>query len=354
MATVFLTAAATRGSVRSTTSTEGFPFDPWTYDCRDGFGGFFGVAVNTNNTKAIAAQDTYTSGLGITTRQCARYFMAFDTSSITETVQSATLWVFKQSVGFSNGDFIPVKATAPTTASNITTADYSAIFQYETGYAMDSNTIGNVVDYADSPTTSWITGWNAIPLNTAARGDINTLTELKLALVNYTYDYLYQEPISGSPGTNVGNAINAASNPPYLEIETGTGQWVLSINPALTFKVDGATGTNIRNVNILTSYTLWRGPNSSVDPTPPVPPAAACFYNGDPVTLIALYCSKPLPSIIVGDIVYTDYLKTTTFNGGSLWWGISQTNPGSTYNGNLYQISSVGQIIAISAGECLI
>ena len=354
MATYFLTAAATRGSVRSTTSTEGLPFDPWTVDCRDAVNGFVTATVNTNNTKALLVQDTYTSGLDQTIRVCARYFMAFNTSSITETVQSATLFVYKQSLGLGNGDLIPVKATAPTTASNVTTLDYNAIFQYEVGYPMDSNTVGNVVDYADSPTASWVTGWNAISLNTAARGDINALTEFKVALVSYTYDYLYIDPSGGSPGTNIGNGINALSNPPYLEIETGSGQWVLSINPASTFKVNGATGTNIRNVNIISSYTLWRGPNSSVDPTPPVPPAAACFYNGDPVTLTALYCSKPLPSIIVGDIVYTDYLKTTTFNGSSLWWGISQTNPGSTYDGNLYQISSVGQIIGISAGACLI
>jgi hypothetical protein len=354
MATFFLSAAATRGSVRSTTSTEGFPFDPWTYDVRDGFGGLFSAAVNTNNTKAVAVQDTYTSGLDITTRTCARYFMAFDTSSITETVQSATLFVYKQSIGFSNGDLIPVKATAPTTSSNVTTLDYDAIFQYEVGYPMDSNTVGNVVDYADSPTASWVTGWNAISLNTAARGDINTLTEFKVALVNYTYDYLYIDPSGGIPGTNIGNGINALSNPPYIEIETGTGQWVLSINPILTRKVDGVTGTNIRNVNILTSYTLWRGPNSSADPTPPIPPAAACFYTGDPVTLTALYCAKNLPNITVGDTIYTDYLKTSTFNGGSLWWGLSQTNPGSAYSANLYQISSVGQVIAVSVGACFI
>jgi hypothetical protein len=346
--TTFLTSAVTRGSVRSSSSTEGFPFDPWTFDVRDGNGGFFSAAVNTNNTAAINVRDTYTSGLDITTRICARYFLAFNTSSITESVTSAALYIFKQTAGLGNGDFMPVKATAPTTSTNITTADYNAIFQYETGYAMDSNTFGNVVDYADLPTLGTVNGWNAVTLNAAACTDINTLTEFKLALVNYTYDYLYQEPTPGSPGTNVGNGINAASNPPYLEIETGLGQYVLSINPDGTTSVNFVPKATIRLVNRVGAYTFFRattgGANDSSNPGCQIP-----FPGTTP-----LYCVKPYVSLQVGDFVFNDYTLASPFNGGSNWWALWFRTADSSWTDRLYRISNTGEITTIStAGACL-
>jgi hypothetical protein len=269
--------------------------------------------------------------------------MAFDTSSITETVQSATLFVYKQSAGLGNGDLIPVKATSPTTASNITTADYSAIFQYETGYAMDSNTVGNVVDYADSPTTSWITGWNAIPLNTAARGDINALSELKLALVNYTYDYLYQEPI---PGTNVGNGINAASNPPYLEIETGTGQWVLSINPALVSNVNTVPTANIKFVNRSGAIQIFRWDTGGVAGS-----SNPGCSGGVSAPYIPIYTQYGM-SAVNGDIVYTDAALTSVFNGGGLYWVVDPIFNNPFYGGDQWQISALG-VITDTTQACL-
>jgi len=343
MADIFITSAATRGGVRVTSSTDGLPFDPWTYDVRDNITGYVPSAgVNTNNTKAVGVQDTYSSGLDLTTRSCNRYFMAFDTSAITENVLYAELWINKMSAGFGNGDFIPVKATAPTTVTNIASIDYGAIFQYEQGYAMNANTIGNVVDYADSPTTSWVTGWNSVVLNTAACADINALTQFKLALVNYTYDYLYQEPIGGSPGTNVANGINAATNPPYLYIETGSGQWVLSIDPALTFKVNGVTGTNIKFVNRVGVYALYRTSGSAVA-NPGAPVCDLTFSGTDPV-----YCIHGIGSIIIGDYVYTDALMTTPLVGGNLYYGIWNAIGDPSWSGDLYQISNTGQVTAIS------
>ena len=346
MATFFLTSATTRGAVRVASFTEGFPLDPWTFDARDGNGGVPGAVVNTNNTAAINVQDTYTSGLDVTNRKCGRYFMAFDTSSITETVQSATLYIYKQSAGLSNGDFIPVKATAPTTTTNIVGADYDAIFQYETGYPMDSNTIGNVVDYADTATNTWSFGWNAIPLNGAARTDINTLTEFKIALVNYTYDYLYANPPSGSPGTNVGNGINAASNPPYLEIETGIGQYVLSINPILVSNVNTVPPANIQFVNRTGSIEIFRwdtgGVGGSSNP--------GCS-GGTNAPYIPIYTQLGI-NAINGDTVYTNATLTSVFNGGGLYWVVDAAFNNPSYSGQQWQISTLGTITDTSQG-CL-
>jgi hypothetical protein len=347
MATVFLTAAATRGTVRFNTATEGFPLDPWTVDVRDGLG--FGAPqaqVNANNTGAINVTDTYTSGLDLTSRRCSRFFMAFDTSSITETVQSATLWVFRQTAGASSGDFIPVKATAPTVSTNIANADYDAIFQYETGYPMDSNTVGNVVDYANAPITFWPLGWNAIPLNGTALTDINALSELQIALVNYTYDYLYQEPTPGSPGTNVGNGINSFTNPPYLEIETGVGQYVLSINPNLTSNVNNAATANIKFVNRVGVMPVYRwdtgGVASSSNP--------GCS-GGVNRPYVPIYTQNGI-SAVNGDIVYTDAAGTALFNGGGLYWVVDASSNNPFYSGQQWQITSLG-VITDTSQYCL-
>jgi hypothetical protein len=347
MATVILTSATTRGTARMVTSTEGFPLDSWEIDCRDGAGGT-PTAAQGNLNAGVNVQDTYVSGLDLTTRRCGRYFMAFDTTALTETAQSAILWVFKQTTGLNNGDIIPVKATAPTTTTNIVGTDYNAIFQYETGYAMNANTVGNVVDYADSVTTVWNNGWNAIPLNAAAVADLNTLAQFKLALVDYTYDYLYTSPTPGDPGTSVGNAINGGTNAPYLEIETGLGQYVLSIDPNATLKVNSVPKANIRLVNRVGAYTFFRattgGANSSLNPGCQIP-----FPGTTP-----LYCTVPYTSLAVGNFVFNDYLLTSPFNGGDLWFALWFRIGDNGWIDRLYQISATGQITNISAaGACL-
>ena len=202
---------------------------------------------------------------------------------------------------------------------------------------MDSNTIGNVVDYADAPETTWVTGWNQITLNTTACGDINALSVLKIALVNYTYDYLYQNPPPGDPGTNVGNGINAATNPPYLEIETGVGQWVLSINPALVSNVNTVPEANIKFVNRAGAIGLFRGSTGGI--AGPSNPACGTAGSGAYTQVYAQYgISTP-----VGGIVYTDVGLTTPFNGSALYWPVNEIP--SSYSGGQWQISATGTIM---------
>jgi hypothetical protein len=269
--------------------------------------------------------------------------MAFDTSVITEPVTAVTLWIFKQALGLGNGDFIPVKATAPSTTVNVSGSNYNSIFQYQVGAPMNANGLGNVVDYADNATYGTLDGWNAITLNAVACTDINLLTQFKLALVNYTYDYLYQSP---SFGTNDGTAINALSNPPYLEITTGVGQWVLSINPGVTKKVDGVTGTNIKFINRVGAYALYATSPGGVAGAGN--PGCSLTFSGT----TPLYCVHPVSGLIVGDFVYTNPTMTTPFVGGALWYGIWNVIGDPSWYGNLYQISNTGQITATDIGGC--
>jgi hypothetical protein len=269
--------------------------------------------------------------------------MTFNTSAITETVQSATLYLYS-ATGGSNaglGDIMPVKATAPAIGNNLLPSNYNSIFQYQPGFAMDNNSLGNVVDYADTPKVGTSTTWNAIPLNAAARTDINSLNQFSLALVNYTYDYLYQNP---AVGTNVDNDVRGASGfPNYLEITTGLNQYVLSVNPAATAEVNNVPEFNIKFVNRI------------------VPPDAIEFYRSALSTANA-NCIMDSPAIPIyaefgintpnQGIVYTNSGLTTVFNGGGQWWNVHDV-PNVPYGRDLQlQISSQG-VILNRANPCL-
>ena len=341
MADFFVNAAATRGRVRVTNTDVGLPPEPWEVWTRDNFAGVVPVAaVNQNESRGVEVRYTATSGS--TTSVCGRYFMAFDTSVITDTVTYAELNIFKQATGLGNSDFMPVKATAPTTTVNVGSGSYNAIFQYQPGYPMNANLIGNVVNYADTETFGTVDGWNAIPLNAAAFTDINLLTQFKLALVNYTYDYLYQSP---TIPTNLGTAVNALTNPPYLYIVTGTGQWVLSIDPALTFKVNSVTGTNIKFVNRAGAIEIFRwdtgGVAGSSNP--------GCGAAGSAPPYIPIYTQFGM-SAPNGAIVYSDAGLTVPFNGSSIYWSVDPVANNPFYGGQQWQISATGVILDNTQG----
>ena len=229
-----INSAATRGSVRAT----GFDsvYTSWE-EVRDLTNGT-AAAVNTNNTTAIGA-DEVTGGLG-TSWSCRRYFMAFNTSSITSVPASATLYVYGNTNASS--DLIAVKATAPTTGTNIATTNYSSIDGYTPGALLPME--GYVTEYSDYIAPGWsTTGYNAIPLTAAALSDMNTLTTFQLALVNYTYDYLFL----GFFGTNVYTGINI-TNQPYIEYTNFNGN-VFSISLSTISKINDVSKGNINKMN---------------------------------------------------------------------------------------------------------
>jgi hypothetical protein len=382
MATTNITSAATRGSVRirETQSTNPFYTNSWLNEIRDNSEYNFvpQAVVNTNNPTAITAEFEFDVFNGTVTGVCSRYFMAFDTSAITTSVSSATLYIFRTTTGANNGDFIPVMATAPTTSTNIGGGNYNSIHNYQIGSPMNANVgIGNVIPYANSaPYTLPNAGYNGIPLNAAARLDINLESQIKIALVNYTFDYLYQE-IDGGGSYEVG--INGQTNPPYLLVETGLGQWVLSINPNSTLKVDSVPRVNIKLVNRLdtiplaTTTTTTTTSTTTAAPTSTTTSAPAQRYlhriDIENLGLTGKYASYLYPIqnngsfaptsgdfvdlyswdqiLVVGSYLYASPTGQDYINGGSYWRQGGGGRVNNVTNPPVYQIGTFGQIEAI-------
>jgi hypothetical protein len=231
MATI--NSATTRGTVQS--SGGDLVYGSWE-EVRDLTNGT-SVVVNTDNTNAIFAGQTV-SKLG-TTWDCYRYFMAFDTSSITSVPGSAFLNI--QGFTTSTADFYGVKATSPSTSTNIDTTDYSNIVGYTPSLPM----YGYVTDYINYVPSISTTSYTSIPLTAAALSDMNSLSVLKIALVT-SYDYDYSWP--GSFSTLRYRTGVSATNPPYITY-TGFGGKIFSIPLIDVNKVNDISVSNINKIN---------------------------------------------------------------------------------------------------------
>jgi hypothetical protein len=229
-----ITSAATRGSVRARQSTLifGSSFET-TRDQTNGTS----VSVNTNDSTAIRASEV--TAAGTTTWDCNRYFIAFDTSSITSVPGSATLYVYGSTAVLS--DLIVVKVTAASsfnTSVNVATTNFSNI----EGYSVGVDWTGLVTDYS-SVVSSPVLGWNAIPLNSTALSDMDSLSTFKLSIVNYTYDYLYQSPFG-----NNRLGLSSSSFAPYI-VYGGFNNKIYSISLASVANVDGVSIGSITSIN---------------------------------------------------------------------------------------------------------
>lgn len=231
MATI--NSSTTRGSVR--VSAGDLIFSSWE-EVRDLPNGS-SVVVNTNDSNAIFAGETINK-FG-TTWDCRRYFMAFDTSSVTSVPGSAFLNI--QGYVISSADFYGVKATSPSTSTNITTTDYSNIVGYSPTLPMG----GYVTDYINYVASISTTSYTSIPLTSAALSDMNSLSVLQIALVSsYDYDYVW---FGGFQTTRYRTGISA-TNPPYITY-TGFGGQIFSIPLINVDKVDGISIGNINKIN---------------------------------------------------------------------------------------------------------
>ena len=142
-----------------------------------------------------------------------RSFFSFDTSGITDSVDSgAILKVY----GFSttSGDLIAVKATSD--ISSLGTADFDSIVGWDNttdGSGGGSND-GNVTKYS-AEITSWSnSGYNDIALNAQARTDMQNDDTLYIALINHDFDLLDIDP----------NGLAAQKNGLYYQNYTGTSR----------------------------------------------------------------------------------------------------------------------------------
>lgn len=230
-----INSATTRGRVsNSYTNIGGLAVSQFA-DTRDQTIGNPSSSVNTNDTVAISAR---TTGGSTRISVCSRYFMAFDTSSITSTPGSATLFLY----GATNitGNIIVVKSTAPSLTTNINSLNYGSI----TGYVAGNSMAGFVTDYSNPFTLTNGSGWNSVSLNSTALSDIDTLTTFRIAIVNYDYDYLYNDPQTNFTQTC---GINI-TNQPYLLI-TGYNGKIYSIPFNTVSAVDGVLNSNISKIN---------------------------------------------------------------------------------------------------------
>lgn len=166
------------------------------------------------------------SSLNVRTRtslsaQVYRAFMAFDTSGITKVPSSATLKLHgHNSIGTG---LIVVKVDASATGDSST--DFVAgDFRKIVGFSTGSSLAGNVTDYSSAlGTGSWDhNDHNEIALNAAALQDIKNLSEFKIAILSYNYDYLNVEP-GAAKTTNFRSLEQGGAERPFLSYVEGTG-----------------------------------------------------------------------------------------------------------------------------------
>ena len=165
-------------------------------DCRDA----------TDGTGSSRTVSSLTQGVRVHKTAHPRYyiyrsFFQFDTSGITDTPTSLTLNI--RGATNTTGDVIAIKADHDIFLS---TNDFDNV-DFSTPYSMEKST--------------WAIAVNTITLNEDARNDARDLDLLRVAVVNYDYDYLDVEP---GDTTNYANGMSysemlGTSKDPYIEYE---------------------------------------------------------------------------------------------------------------------------------------
>jgi hypothetical protein len=119
--------------------------------------------------------------------------------------------------------------------------------------------------------------------------------------------------------------------------------------------IDGMIG-RLSNVGVVSEYqgcslisqTIYRSVGSAVDPDVDHP--ACVYYSNFPATY-PLYCNHSMNHLTNGDILYTNAGRTTPFNGGFLYYGLTDIpNSSSGWSGALWQISTTGVVTLV--GDC--
>ena len=347
MASYNVTSATTRGSVYVAGTPVPSPSPTWLYEARDNLNliapspvvnADFGEAVEASWVTLVAPNPSPPpfGTPGSYQAVCSRYFAAFSTVSVLTQAISIQLYVHIINGG---NELRIVKASAPSTAAGVTGGNYKAIPGLTNGTGMG----GLVTDYA-GPFPSPPVGWNAYQLNANAVNDFNSQPELRLAIVDSAYDYDYFEMPFGSVQST---GISAGTSGPYLLVQTALEQWVLSINPTVTAKVNPVPEANIKLVNRVGAIQIFRWDTGGVGG--PSNPGCGPFGSAPPYIPIYTQFGMSAPN---GAIVYSDAALTTPFNGGALYWSVDpiQNNPG--YSGQQWQISALG-VITDTSQSCL-
>lgn len=242
-----------------------------------------------------------------------RAFMAFDVSGITAAPNGAILNIYVSPNDYA--DYSIVGASAPNLVTNLANADYN-------------NNLGDF--YSDSGFSVSTTGWKQVTLNTEALNNMNLLSILKLCI---------QSVNEGVAPTAISelDTIYFSGYTPYIEYTIGGyKQKIFSIPAANQGKIDTVLNSNVLKVigTPTTYFATYVTTNAD----------GCSYYEVDPVYFTIRYTSKAASSLIVGDIIYTNSLLTTPFNGASGWYGLGDNG----YVTNSIQISSAGVILSIT------
>lgn len=210
---------------------------------RDASSGNSVRATSTRRTNAVQIFGSTSRGglYGV-----ARSFFAFDTSSITANVASATINIFGYFAGTT--DIIGVKATKPNLLINLATSDFSAI----TGFSAGSSMSGNVTDYT-AEVTSWSTvGYNSITLNANALADLKNNSVFSIAFVDFDYDYLNVDPGTSHGVTRTGMYyadFGGTSRDPFIDFTLATGGYGNNVNGVASANIGSVIGVATANID---------------------------------------------------------------------------------------------------------
>ena len=174
-----------------------------------------GDAVDDTSTYNSQAVSTLVfTGRGSTTYRICRTLLNFNTSSITSTVESATLTISGATSYSNHEDFAIVKGNFLMAATTSNSA-----FQGIVGWnSTDVNNDSNVTHYSNAyfASSSWnINSGNTILLNATALSDIVSLSDFKIVLIDYVYDLRNVTPTASnqSVGMWYSEAASASLRP---------------------------------------------------------------------------------------------------------------------------------------------
>tara|TARA_R110002153_G_scaffold207599_1_gene360364 strand:+ start:1426 stop:2178 length:753 start_codon:yes stop_codon:yes gene_type:complete len=207
---------------------------------------------------AVRAASLSGRGGGLTYR-FARSFFYFDVSSISDCT-SVTLNLSGYSSAGSGGGIVIMASTAfgGDGGTALAAGDYDLIKSWD-----GSSDMTGATKFSSAPAVN-MAGWNVnhnniIPLGSAAETSINNLDYLIICVVDYTYDYLKAEPVTGgaSPGLALANNVglffsnySGTSRDPYLNITlSGYGHDVNGVAAANIGKVNSVATANIGKIN---------------------------------------------------------------------------------------------------------
>ena len=193
--------------------------------------GSLGDASGVSETFAVGAN--MFSGRGATTYRVYRSFFEFDTSSITQTLSSATLKIYFDNDS-GNANVIAIRSDA-FGGGALASDDFNNV-AFTTPYSAEVNTTSN--------------GVASITLNATALADIKDNDDFIFALVNYDYDYSNTAPTTAQNYVAVHFAdTSTTSNKPQIDYTVaGYSNDVISVAASNVGKVNGVATASIEKV----------------------------------------------------------------------------------------------------------